>query len=139
MKSEPNRWANHRTKHRVRVRYCETDQMGVAHHGGHIDWIEEARTEWMRECGTTYRDLEASGSLLQVVDVQVSYRASVTYDDVVRIECWLAERKRVSLTIGYRLTREADGVLVADASTTLACVDRSGKLRRLPEDVFGAE
>lgn len=123
----------HRSRHRVRVRYCETDRMGVAHHGSHVDWLEEARTEWMRECGMSYRDLEDSGVFLQVVDVHVTYRSSVTYDDVVLIETWLADSRRASVTIGYRLERESDGKLVSEATTALACVDANGKLRRLPD------
>ena len=126
---------SHRSTHRIRVRYCETDRMGVAHHGSHIDWLEEARTEWMRECGASYRDLEDSGVFLQVVDVHVTYQASVTYDDVVVIETFLQEKKRVSITIGYELTRESDGVRVGTATTTLACVGEDGKLRRLPDAI----
>ena len=123
-------------RHRLRVRYCETDRMGVAHHGSYVDWIEEARTEWMRSRGMTYRELEDSGVLLQVVDVQVRYRRSVTYDDEVLVETFLAERKRATITIGYRLLAGTDESLVAEASTSLACVDAStGKLRRLPDAI----
>lgn len=122
-----------RITHEVRVRYCETDRMGVAHHGGHIDWIEEARTEWMRARGASYRDLEDAGFFLQVVDVQVSYRGSVTYDDVVSIETYVVERKRATITFGYELRRATDGGRVGTARTTLACVDRDGRVRRLPE------
>ncbi len=126
---------SHRGTHRVRVRYCETDRMGVAHHGSHVDWLEEARTEWMRDAGVSYRKMEESGVFLQVIDVHVTYRASVTYDDVVLIETFLAERRRVSLTIGYELRRECDGVFVGEATTALACVGEDGKLRRLPSEI----
>ncbi len=117
--------------HSIRVRYCETDRMGVAHHGSHVDWIEEARTEWLRDLDLSYREMEDAGHFLQVVDVHVAYRAPVTYDDVVLIETKLAETRRVSFTIAYTLTREHDGVLIAKATTSLACVDRNGKLQRL--------
>ena len=56
--------------HRIRVRYCETDRMGLAHHGSYVAWLEEARTEWMRVCGRTYRQMEDDGELLVVVDMQ---------------------------------------------------------------------
>lgn len=125
----------HIGRHQIRVRYCETDRMGVAHHGAYIDWFEEARTEWMRELGQTYRSLEDAGTLLQVVATDLRYRSSVTYDDPVVIETRMRECKRASVTMEYEL-RRPDGSLVATGSTTLACVDRGGKLRRLPE-VFG--
>lgn len=127
--------ATHRATHRVRVRYCETDRMGVAHHGSYIDWIEEARTEWLRSAGVSYRELEESGVFLPIVDVRVQYRTSVTYDDAVLIETWLEGTRRVSVKIGYRLTREEDGVLVAEAMTELACIDGDGKVRRLPPEL----
>lgn len=125
--------STHINRHRIRVRYAETDRMGVAHHMNHVAWLEEGRTEWMRDLGQTYREFEDSGMFLQVVDVQISYRSSVTYDDVVVVETRLAELKRASIDIGYRIEREDNGRLVAEAKTTLACVDPNGKLRRLPE------
>jgi acyl-CoA thioester hydrolase len=121
-------------RHRIRVRYCETDRMGVAHHASYVAWLEEARTEWMRARGMTYRELEDSGVFLQVVDVHVVYKRSVTYDDIVHIETTLTERRRVAVTLGYTLTAD-DGGLVATATTTLACADRGGKLRRLPDAI----
>ena len=120
------------SEHRIRVRYCETDRMGVAHHGSYVDWFEDARTEWLRERGMSYREMEDSGALLQIVDVRVRYHKSVTYDDEVVILTTLTERKRVSITLDYEL-RDVVGDLVATGSTTLACVDRDRNLRRLPQ------
>ncbi len=118
--------------HRVRVRYCETDRMGVAHHGSYIAWLEEARTEWMRARGANYRAMEDAGDLLQVVHVDLQYRSPVTYDDEVAIEVGLLEIRNASVTIGYEL-RALDDRLVALGRTTLACVGRDGKLKRLPD------
>ncbi len=120
--------------HRVRVRYCETDQMGVAHHGAYVAWLEEARTEWLRARGRSYRDWEASGLLLQVVDLHVRYRRPTRYDDVVEIRTRVVERKRASLCLSYELFVEG-GALVAEATTTLASVDAHGTLRRLPAEL----
>jgi hypothetical protein len=78
--------------HRLRVRYCETDRMGVAHHGSYVAWFEEARTEWLRVRGKTYRDMEDEGSLLQVVALQVEYRQSVTYDDAIEVAVRVTDR-----------------------------------------------
>lgn len=119
--------------HRVRVRYCETDRMGVAHHGSYIAWLEEARTEWMRARGASYRAMEDAGHLLQVVHVDLQYRSPVTYDDEVAIKVGLLEVRNASVTIGYELRAFGDDRLVALGRTTLACVGRDGKLERLPD------
>ena len=119
--------------HRVRVRYCETDRMGVAHHGSYIAWLEEARTEWMRARGASYRAMEDAGDLLQVVHVDLQYRSPVTYDDEVAIRVGLLEIRNASVTIGYELRAVAGDQLVAVARTTLACVGRDGKVKRLPD------
>jgi len=121
-------------RHRLRVRYCETDRMGVAHHGRFVAWFEEARTEWLRARGKTYRQMEDEGNLLQVVDLQVRYLKSITYDDAVVITVWVAERSKVAVTMAYEVHRE-DGTAVATGSTKLACVGRDGRLRRLPPEI----
>ena len=121
--------------HRVRVRYCETDRMGVAHHSSYVAWFEEARTEWLRARGKSYRQLEDEGILLTVVALEAQYRASVTYDDVVLVTTHVVERKRASIKLGYEVRREGSGALVATGTTTLACIDRAGNLRRLPAEV----
>jgi hypothetical protein len=69
--------------HRVRVRYCETDRMAIAHHGSYVAWFEEARTEWLRQRGKTYRQMEDEGNLLQVVEFVCRYHKPVDYDEVV--------------------------------------------------------
>lgn len=117
--------------HRLRVRYCETDRMGVAHHGSYVAWFEEARTEWLRARGKTYREMEDEGFLLQVVELRVEYRRSVTYDDEVEIAVAEAERGPASITLAYAV-RRPDGTAVAHGVTKLACVARDGRIRRLP-------
>jgi acyl-CoA thioester hydrolase len=109
--------------------------MGVAHHGSYVEWFEEARTEWLRARGKTYRAFEDEGVFLQVVEVQVRYLRSVTYDDELEIETRLAVRKHASLTFEYEARLAGDGAVVARGATTLACVDRHGKLRRLPAEL----
>ncbi len=118
--------------HRLRVRYCETDRMGVAHHGSYVAWLEEARTEWLRKRGTSYRQMEDDGFLLQVVELQVTYRQSVTYDDELEVSVRQAERGPASITLAYELRRSQGCAAIAVATTKLACVGRDGKLRRLP-------
>ena len=121
--------------HRVRVRYCETDRMAVAHHGSYVAWFEEARTEWMRARGKTYRQLEDEGNLLQVVELVVNYHKPLDYDDVVAVEVRVVDPGKAALTIAYRCERERDGALCATGRTRLACVGRDGKLRRLPPEL----
>lgn len=118
--------------HRVRVRYCETDRMGVAHHGSYVAWFEEARTEWLRRSGKSYRQMEEEGSFLQVVDLSVRYLKPTTYDDELLITVRVEERAKVTITMAYEVRRADDDALVATGSTRLASVDGSGKLRRLP-------
>lgn len=122
-------------RHRLRVRYGETDQMGVAHHGSYVLWIEEARTEWMRVRGMSYKEMEAGDVRLPVVAMDIRYKSPVGYDDLVEIETLVKRRSRASVSFAYRITHAADGRLVAEAETTLACVDREGRVRRLPEGV----
>ncbi|MEM7204777.1 MAG: thioesterase family protein [Planctomycetota bacterium] len=118
--------------HRLRVRYAETDRMGVAHHGSYVDWMEEARTEWLRQGGKTYRQWEDEGVLLQVVEVHLRYMKTTTYDDEVEIRTSVAARGRASITLEYEMRLVGDDELVAVGRTKLACVDGAGRLQRLP-------
>ncbi len=121
--------------HRVRVRYCETDRMGVAHHGSYVAWFEEARTEWLRRRGKSYRQMEEEGSFLQVVDMAIRYLKPTTYDDELLISLRVKERKRVAVTMEYEVRRADNQDLVATGETRLASMDREGKLRRLPAEI----
>ena len=121
--------------HRVRVRYCETDRMGVAHHGSYVAWFEEARTEWLRRRGKSYRQMEEEGSFLQVVDMAIRYLKPTTYDDELLISLRVKERKRVAVTMEYEVRRADNQDLVATGETRLASTDREGKLCRLPAEI----
>jgi acyl-CoA thioester hydrolase len=124
--------------HRIRVRYCETDRMAIAHHGSYVAWFEEARTEWMRQRGRTYRQLEDDGNLLQVVEFVCRYHKPVDYDEIVAIAVRVRDAGKVAVTLDYECRRESDGQVCASGSTKLACVGRDGKLRRLPAELGGA-
>lgn len=115
----------------IRVRYQETDAMGILHHANYLTYFEIGRTELMRAGGACYRDLEADGLLMVVVKLNVRYRQPARYDDVLRLQT-RAERITVSrIEHSYRLWRGAD--LLAEAESTMACVDRQGRLQRVPE------
>ena len=126
--------------HWLRVRYAETDQMGVAYHGAYVPWIEEGRTEWIRQRGRSYASLEADGMLLAVTDMGFRFKRPAHYDDLVRIETWLAERRKASIVLGYRLFADLEGngggVLVAEAHTKLGLLDRNMRPRALPVGLF---
>ena len=124
--------------HRVRVRYCETDRMAVAHHGSYVAWFEEARTEWMRARGKTYKQMEDEGNLLQVVEFSCRYLKPVDYDDVVAIRLRIVEARKAAVVLEYEARRESDGEVCATGRTQLACVGRDGKLRRLPPELADA-
>ncbi|MEZ5989221.1 MAG: thioesterase family protein [Planctomycetota bacterium] len=130
-------------EHHLRVRYAETDQMGVAHHGSYIPWIEEARTEWLRAAGRSYASMEREGLVLTVVSVSVRYRRPARYDDRIRITTRVLEVGGASLTFGYELDlveREGEeaGYRIAEAETRLGLVDAAGRPRKLPPDLLGA-
>jgi len=119
-----------------RVRYSETDQMGVAYHGHYLAWCEMARTEHMRRLGVRYRDLEDRGVRLAVAEASVRYAKSARYDDALRVTAWLTSVASRRIAFGYRVERTDDGAILATAETALVSVDGNGRLARLPEDVL---
>ena len=116
-----------------RVRYPECDPMGVAHHATYPIWFELGRTEMLRATGGNYRDLEAAGVFLAVVRLEVRYRRPARYDDVLRLVTELTVAGPVKIEHAYRLSRGDE--LLAEAATTLACLDRDGRARTLPESL----
>ncbi len=119
----------------VRVNYSETDQMGVAYHARYLVWLDVARTEHLRQCGASYRELEATGLRLAVSEVAVRYRQPARFDDRLRIRCWVRGRRSRSVEFGYAVEHADDGRLLATASVTLLSLDASMALRRLPAAV----
>lgn len=117
----------------IRVRYAECDPMGVAHHSAYPVWFEIGRTELLRVAGMDYRDLESDGFMLAVVKLAVQYKAPARYDDLLRLETTLTSAGHVKIEHTYRLLR--DGLLLATAQTTLACLDRHGRPQPLPESL----
>lgn len=115
--------------------------MGVAHHASYIPWLEIGRTELLRGSGTSYAALEAAGVLLVIVKLDVRYRRSARYDDLVEVKTTWVGGSRVKLHHEYEVTVLEPGTptpafapfVAVAASTTLACVDRDGKVRELPE------
>jgi acyl-CoA thioester hydrolase len=119
----------------VRVRYAETDQMGVAYHGDYFAWFEVGRTDLLRQLGLTYKELEAEDVRLPVVETRVQFRRPALYDDVLEIRTRLVEMTGVRLTFEYDVVRSSDEEALAQAMTCHAAVDAKGRPRRLPEEL----
>ena len=115
----------------IRVRYAETDRMGLLHHANYLVYFEQGRTELLRSKGLTYKDLEDQGYLLVLARVEVRYRSPARYDDVLTLRTTVTRTTPVRIEHKYEVLR--DGTLVAEGESTLACVDRSGRLQALPE------
>lgn len=121
---------------RLRVRYKETDQMGIAHHANYIVWFEVARTDLCRDAGFTYREIEERGMILVVTEVGCSYRAPFRYDDTVVIESSISRAASRSLTFSYRLTRE-DGDRCAEGFSRHIWLDEKSRSPVLaPRDIM---
>jgi acyl-CoA thioester hydrolase len=119
----------------VRVNYSETDQMGVAYHGRYLVWLDIARTEHLRDCGASYRELEAAGLRLVVSEASIRYRQPARFDDLVRIRCWVREVGSRRVAFGYAVERAEDGRLLATATVSLLALDASLNLTTLPAEV----
>ncbi|MBN2324723.1 MAG: acyl-CoA thioesterase [Spirochaetes bacterium] len=116
----------------IRVRYVETDRMGIAHHTHYFSWMEQARTELMRQNGLSYRDLEERGYMLPVREAHCRYRHALSYDDEVKIQAELLEIGGASLKIGYRLYGKDTGMPAAEGYTVHPFTDKNGKIVKVP-------
>ncbi|MFL5339187.1 MAG: acyl-CoA thioesterase [Gemmataceae bacterium] len=114
----------------IRVRYSETDRMGLLHHANYLVYFEQARTELLRARGVTYKDLEDQGYLLVLTRVEVRYRRPARYDDVLTVRTSVTRTTAVRIEHKYEVLR--DSTLVAEGETTLASVDRDGRIQALP-------
>jgi acyl-CoA thioester hydrolase len=121
---------------RVRVRYAETDRMGVVYYANYLVWFEVGRTEWLRQAGWSYSAMEREGGVqLPVIEAHCEYRQPARYDDEVDIAARAALLTPVRVRFDYALTRTSDGALLAEGYTVHAAVDTSGRPCRLPERV----
>ena len=117
----------------LRVRYPECDPMGVAHHATFPIWFEMGRTEMLRATGQTYRAFEEAGVFLAVVRLEVRYRRPARYDDLLRLRTELHSAGPVKVAHAYTLFRGEE--VLAEATTTLACLDATGRACVLPESL----
>lgn len=118
----------------VRVRYAETDKMGVVYHANYLVWFEIGRTEFCRARGFSYRDMEENDdSFLVVVESYCRYKAPAHYDDELLVRTHVTELRRRSLRFGYEIVRLSDGQIIAEGETGHVVTDAQGRVRSFPE------
>ena len=114
-----------------RVRFVETDLMGVVHHANYLRWFEMGRVEYLRQAGVFLTELMADGIVFPITHVECQYRASAKFDDIILIETTLEEVSPVKMLFTYQVVRKEDKVLLATGSTQNVFTDTSGKIVRL--------
>ncbi len=122
----------------VRVRYAETDQMGVAYYANYLVWFEVARTDWLRHAGSSYRRMEEAGVLLPVIQAHCDYQQPARYDDQLEVRAEASLLSPVRMRFDYEVVGEVVGeeaVVLARGHTVHAAVDRAGRPCRLPADI----
>ncbi len=109
-----------------RIRYGETDQMGVVYHGNYAQYLEMARVEWLRMLGISYKDMEANGVMLPVISLSIQYLKPALYDDLISVKAILKKKPVVRIEFDYEIKNEA-GELLATANTVLVFMDMHRK------------
>ena len=124
-----------RSTSRVRVRYAETDKMGVVYYANYFVWFEVGRTDLLRHAGWSYRDMETEGFALPVIEAHCTYRESAKYDDDIDVRTTATMLSPIRVQFSYEVVRAADEALLATGTTVHATLDRTGRPCRLPERV----
>jgi acyl-CoA thioester hydrolase len=122
----------------LRVRYAETDAMGIVYHTNYIVWFEVGRGEFMRQRGGNYREFEEQGLYLPVTAVDARFLAAARYDDVVVVRTSVSEERSRSVTMYYEVLMQDTGQLLVTGHTKHLCTDREGRVRRFPPDLVDA-
>ena len=122
---------------RVRVRYAETDQMGVVYYANYFVWFEVGRTDLLRDAGWSYREMELQGIALPVIEAHCEYRQSARYDDELEIRTTGSQLSPVRVAFDYEVVRPSDAATIATGRTIHAALDRDGRPCRLPSRAKG--
>ena len=118
-----------------RVRYAETDQMQVVYHANYLVWCEIGRTDLIRKLGASYADIEKQGISLAVVDATLRYHGAAKYDDMIRVRTILRDARSRSVTFEYTIENAVTGARLVTATTTLASINREGRLVSMPDNL----
>jgi acyl-CoA thioester hydrolase len=127
--------AAHTSTSTVRVRYAETDKMGVVYYAHYFVWFEIGRTEWLRQAGWTYRAMEDDGLGLPVIESHCEYKLGARYDDEIEIRTKARKASAATLAFDYELVRSTDGAAIASGYTVHVTIDAAGRPTRLPARV----
>jgi acyl-CoA thioester hydrolase len=127
--------AEQRSVSRVRVRYAETDKMGVVYHANYFIWFEIGRTDLLRSLGWSYREMEEDGVSLPVIEAQCRYHRSAKYDDELEVRAEGRMLSPVRMEFTYQVVRREDQAVAASGRTVHAALDRAGRPCRLPERI----
>lgn len=119
----------------LRVRYAETDQMGVVYHANYLVWCEMGRTDFIRRCGVSYAEMERAGISLAVSELSARYHAPARYDDIIRVRTTLGDVRSRMISFDYLISDAATDKRLVSAETTLISIDRSGKPVALPAEL----
>ena len=120
---------------RVRVRYAETDKMGVAYYANYFVWFEVGRCELLRSLGGSYRDMELNGVMLPAIEAHCEFRMPARYDDALEISTTSSLLSPARVEFNYQVVRSSDRAVVAVGQTIHAAIDASGRPRRLPKNI----
>lgn len=122
----------------IRVRYGETDQMGVVYHGNYALYLEMGRIEWLRKLGISYKSMEENGVMLPVVSLNINYKKSAVYDDVINVKTQLKNMPTAKIEFEYEITN-AQGDILTLASTTLVFIDmKTNRPMKAPQYILDA-
>jgi acyl-CoA thioester hydrolase len=124
-----------RSTSRVRVRYAETDKMGVVYYANYFVWFEVGRTDLLRDADWSYRAMETDGVILPVIEAHCDYKQPARYDDEIEVRTTAELVSPVRVAFAYHVVRPADEALLAEGRTVHAALDRDGRPCRLPERV----
>jgi acyl-CoA thioester hydrolase len=120
----------------IRVRYGETDQMGVVYHGNYALYLEMGRIEWLRKLGISYKSMEENGIMLPVVSLSINYKKSAGYDDVVNVKTQLKSRPTAKIEFDYEISNE-QGEILTIANTVLVFIDKkTGRPMKAPQYIL---
>jgi acyl-CoA thioester hydrolase len=119
----------------LRVRYAETDQMGVVYHANYLVWFEMGRTDFIRRLGVSYADMERGGISLAVSELSARFHAAARYDDVIRVHTTLADVRSRMIAFAYVVANATTSQRLVSAKTTLVSLDRNGRPAALPAEL----
>lgn len=121
----------------IKVRFAETDLMGVVHHSAYIVWFEAGRVDWMEKAGLPYTEIAGSGHHFAVTGIQAQYRAAAYFGDVVHVITRVTNLRSRRIDFAYEVRRGSDQTLLATGSSEHICVDDNGKMTKIPSWVIG--